>query len=65
MIGGSCVIEDNVWVAPNAGVLQKSTIGQGAMVGLGAVVLKNVPPGETWAGVPAKKLDQNKPEQQT
>jgi UDP-3-O-[3-hydroxymyristoyl] glucosamine N-acyltransferase len=65
MIGGSCVIGDHAWVAPNAAILQKTTIGQGATVGLGAVVLKDVPPKETWAGVPAKKLDQNKPEEPT
>lgn len=65
MVGGSCVIGDHAWVAPNAAILQKINIGQGAMVGLGAVVLKDVPPHETWAGVPARKLDQNKPEQHT
>lgn len=65
MIGGSCVIGDHAWVAPNAGILQKTNIGQSATVGLGAVVLKDVPPRETWAGVPARKLDQNKPEQST
>jgi UDP-2-acetamido-3-amino-2,3-dideoxy-glucuronate N-acetyltransferase len=32
------------------------TIGAKALIGAGSVVTKNVPPGETWAGVPAEPL---------
>lgn len=32
------------------------TIGEGALVGAGSVVTKNIPAGETWAGVPAKHI---------
>ena len=60
MIGGSCTIGDHAWIAPNAGILQKTTIGENATIGLGAVVLQQVPPGETWAGVPAHKIEKNK-----
>lgn len=56
MIGGSCVIGDHAWVAPHAGLLQKVEVGPNATIGLGAIVLENVPPGETWAGVPARKI---------
>ena len=31
-------------------------IGTGAVVGMGYVVLQNVPAGEVWAGVPAKRI---------
>ena len=57
MIGGSCVIGDHAWIAPNAGVMQKTVIGENATIGLGAVVLHAVPAGETWAGVPAHKIE--------
>lgn len=33
------------------------TIGEGSLIGAGSVVTKDVPPGEIWAGVPAKKLN--------
>ena len=33
------------------------TIGEGSLVGAGSVVTKDIPPGETWAGIPAKKLN--------
>ena len=32
------------------------TIGEGAIIGIGSVVTKNVPPGEIWAGNPARKI---------
>jgi len=31
-------------------------IGPAALVGMGAVVLNDVPAGEVWAGVPARAL---------
>lgn len=55
-ISGSTTIEDNVWIGPNANFRGHQKIGQGAMIGMGAVVTKNVPPGETWVGNPARKI---------
>jgi UDP-3-O-[3-hydroxymyristoyl] glucosamine N-acyltransferase len=55
-ISGSTTIEDNVWIAPNASFRGHQTIGKGAVIGMGAIVTKNVPAGETWVGNPARKL---------
>jgi len=56
-VSGSTIIEDNVWIAPNASLRGHQKIGKGATIGTGAVVTKNVPAGETWVGNPAKKLE--------
>ena len=56
-ISGSNVIEDDVWIAPNATIRGWITIGKGATIGMGSVVTKDVPAGETWVGNPARKLE--------
>ena len=56
-ISGSTNIEDDVWIAPNASLRGHQTIGKGAIIGMGSVVTKDVPAGETWVGNPAKKLN--------
>jgi len=56
-ISGSNIIEDNVWIAPNSSIRGWITIGKSATVGMGAVVTKHIPAGETWVGNPAHKLD--------
>jgi UDP-2-acetamido-3-amino-2,3-dideoxy-glucuronate N-acetyltransferase len=42
-------------IGANATVLCGVEIGEGAMVGAGSVVTKNVPAGELWCGNPARK----------
>jgi len=56
-VSGSTIIEDDVWIAPNASLRGHQRIGQGSTIGMGAVVTKDVPPGETWLGNPAKKVE--------
>ncbi len=49
-------IGEAAYIGMNASVRQGISIGARATVGMGAVVLNDVPPDETWAGVPARRL---------
>lgn len=49
-----CEIGNDVWIAAGAQILHKVKIGDGAVIGGGAVVTKDVPPYAIVVGVPAK-----------
>ena len=53
----SPVIEDDVTIGPNVCIIGAITIGKGATIGAGAVVVKDVPPGSIVVGNPARKLE--------
>lgn len=53
---GDIVLEDDVWLGLNVVVLDGVTIGQGAIVGAGAVVTKDIPAYAIAGGVPARVL---------
>lgn len=50
------LIEDDVSIGANATILPGVRLGRGCVVGAGAVVTKDVPPGMTVVGNPAKEL---------
>lgn len=50
------VIEDDCWIGTGVKVLDGVTIGQGSVVGAGAVVTKDIPPYSVAVGVPAKVI---------
>jgi len=51
------IIGNDVWVGNNAIILPSvTTIGDGAVIGAGAVVTKDVPPYTIVGGVPAKSI---------
>ena len=52
----STQVENRASIGSGAVILAGVRIGAGALVGAGAVVTKDVPPGETVAGVPARLL---------
>ncbi|MFC6719697.1 serine O-acetyltransferase [Natrialbaceae archaeon GCM10025810] len=50
-------IEGGVQIGANATLLGDITVGEGATVGAGSVLTRDVEPGATVAGVPAKRVD--------
>ena len=52
---GIVELGDDVEIGANATILPGLTVGEGAMVGAGAVVTKDVPPGVTVVGNPARQ----------
>jgi galactoside O-acetyltransferase len=55
-VGGSIIINDDVWIASNAVILKNVELGEGCVVAAGAVVTKDVPPYSIVGGIPAKVL---------
>lgn len=55
-LGGCVRAAPGVFVGLNASVVQGLNLGQNAIVGAGAVVTRDVAPGATVAGVPARRL---------
>lgn len=52
-LGGGVEVGRGAYLGMNAGVRERVRVGAFATVGMGSVVLADVPDGETWAGVPA------------
>jgi acetyltransferase-like isoleucine patch superfamily enzyme len=50
------VIEDDVWIGPNATILKGVRIGAGAWVEAGSLVTRDVPPGSRILGNPAQVI---------
>jgi sugar O-acyltransferase (sialic acid O-acetyltransferase NeuD family) len=64
MCNGNVHIEDHAYIGTGAVIKQGQpgapiVIGRGAVVGMGAVVTKSVPPGVTVVGNPAQPLNKN------
>lgn len=53
---GGIVVDDDVWIGYGATILDGVHIGQGAVIGAGALVAKDVPPYAVVGGVPAKLI---------
>lgn len=55
-VNGNVTIGDHAFIGSGAVIRQGIMIGAGAIVGMGAVVTRDVPPGITVVGNPAKPL---------
>ena len=61
--GDSCkkiTIGQDVWLGANVVVLAGVNIGDGSIVGAGAVVTRSIPSNEIWGGIPARKIKDRK-----
>lgn len=57
MLAGSVEVGKNTNIFSRVVVRDWNKIGEGCTIGMGSVVTKEVPDGETWVGSPAKKFD--------
>jgi acetyltransferase-like isoleucine patch superfamily enzyme len=53
---GEVVIGERAMIGTKVTVLPGVRVGAGAQVAAGSLVTEDVPPGETWAGVPARPV---------
>ncbi len=59
------VIGNDVWLGTRVVVTAGVTIGDGCIIGAGAVVTKDIPAGSIAAGVPARVIGERKPVEPT
>jgi sugar O-acyltransferase (sialic acid O-acetyltransferase NeuD family) len=55
-LAGRVVVGEGAYLGSGALVRENRMVGPWALVGMGSVVLRDVPGGEVWAGVPARYL---------
>ena len=61
LVAGRTTIGARAYVGAGAKVRENLTVGAGALIGMGAVVTTDVPDGEVWAGVPARRFTTKRP----
>lgn len=59
MISGSVVIEKDSYIAPGVTIRNQLTIGKDVLVGMGAVVVKDIEDNKVVTGIPAKVIRDN------
>jgi sugar O-acyltransferase (sialic acid O-acetyltransferase NeuD family) len=55
-VGGGCRIGRGAYIGSGACLREGITIGDWALIGMGSVVTRDVPPGRTWFGSPARDV---------
>jgi acetyltransferase-like isoleucine patch superfamily enzyme len=53
-VAGSVHVREGAYLGSGCLIRESLTIGPWALVGMGAVVTRDVPGGEVWAGMPAR-----------
>lgn len=60
-LAGSVHVEPDCYMGQSCTVRQFTRIGRGSLIGMGAVVVKDVPPNSVMVGNPARKLRDKEP----
>lgn len=60
MVGARVTVEDYVWIAPQSTFQSDVSVGKNSFVGTASLLTKDVPPGVTVAGSPARPLAEHK-----
>jgi sugar O-acyltransferase (sialic acid O-acetyltransferase NeuD family) len=58
-LAGGVRVGEGAYLGANASVRQHLRVGDDSTLGMGASLLSDLPDGETWAGVPARRLDRS------
>jgi sugar O-acyltransferase (sialic acid O-acetyltransferase NeuD family) len=56
-LGGNVHVESGAYLGMNSSVRQGLRVGRDATLGMGSVLLRNLPAEQTWVGVPAKSVE--------
>jgi acetyltransferase-like isoleucine patch superfamily enzyme len=54
--GGGCRVRTGAYIGAGALLREGIAVGEWAMIGMGAVVTRDVPPGRLWYGAPARDM---------
>ncbi|MFV2100541.1 acetyltransferase [Micromonospora sp. LOL_024] len=60
-LGGGVVLGTGAYLGAAALIRESVTVGEWSLVGMGSVVLRDVPPAEVWLGNPARRLRAARP----
>ncbi|MFF8950807.1 acetyltransferase [Streptomyces sp. NPDC014940] len=55
-LGGGVRVERGAYLGSGSLIREATTVGAWSLIGMGSAVLGDVPPGEVWAGSPARRL---------
>jgi sugar O-acyltransferase (sialic acid O-acetyltransferase NeuD family) len=57
VLSGHCHVEERAWFGVNSTIRDYTTIGEGSLIGMGALITKNTEPNGLYIGAPAKKQE--------